>query len=228
MNAKSLIRPFGAPSPLTGRRVKGSAPLPSQTGEGARRADEGLWWRKILAVLMLLAAMVFFGQSVYILAKAQLAQILLERAFNQTLLTGKPVKAWSWADTRPVAQLTIARLHAASIVLKGSSGEALAFGPALLDETARPGERGTSVMAAHRDTHFAFLKNVVVGDDITVTRDDGLAFTYRVTGTRIADFDNSGIDRHAAGFHLVLSTCYPFDAITHGRQRFLVEAELVK
>jgi sortase A len=178
--------------------------------------------------MLIAAALALGGKAIYIHAKAELAQFLLERAFAQTIVTGKPVKAWSWADTRPVAKLEIRRIGAEAIVLKGASGEALAFGPSLLDETSRPGERGTAVIAAHRDTHFAFLKDVQVGDVVTLTRDDGLRFDYRVTGTRIADADHSGIDRFAPGFNLVLSTCYPFDAITHGKQRYLVEAEMVQ
>ena len=57
---------------------------------------------------------------------------------------------------------------------------------------------------------------------ISITRDDGLVFTYRVTGTSIVDWNKSGIDRHASGFNLVLATCYPFDAITRGSERYLV------
>ncbi|MGB3140558.1 MAG: class D sortase, partial [Aestuariivirga sp.] len=101
-------------------------------------------------------------------------------------------------------------------------------GPALLAETARIGEPGTAVVSAHRDTHFAFLEDVVAGDLISITRDDGQLFTYRVTGTSIVDWNKSGIDRHAKGFNLVLATCYPFDAITRGSERYLVHAELVK
>ena len=167
------------------------------------------------------------GKASWIHVKAQVAQVLLERAFTQSVATGSTVKAWQWADTWPVAKVKIARLGAESIVLNGSSGEALAFGPGWLAETPRPGERGTSVIAAHRDTHFRFLRDVRVGDTIEVTRTDSLRFSYRVTGTRIADWDASGIDRHARGFHLVLSTCYPFDAITHGNQRYIVEAVMV-
>lgn len=181
----------------------------------------------LISLALLMLSLVMFGNSLYILAKAQLAQLLLERAFSQSLVIGKPVKAWRWADTYPVARLHIARINAEAIVLNGSSGEALAFGPALLNETARPGTRGTSVIAAHRDTHFAFLKNVRVGDLIDITRNDGLTFTYRTTKMRVVDAQHSGIDAHEAGFHLVLSTCYPFDAITRGTQRYLVEAQLV-
>lgn len=178
--------------------------------------------------LLIAASLMSFGNSIWIFAKAQLAQVLLERAFTQSILTGTPVKAWRWADTYPVARIKINRINAEAIVLNGSSGEAMAFGPALVNETARPGTRGTSVMAAHRDTHFSFLKNVQLGDLIEVERDDGLSFTYRAKQMRIVDWNKSGIDAHAAGFNLVLATCYPFDAITHGPKRFVVEAELVK
>jgi sortase A len=181
-----------------------------------------------LSGLLVAASLIFFGNSIWIFAKAQLAQVLLERAFSQSILMGKPVKAWSWADTYPVARIKINRINAEAIVLNGSSGEAMAFGPGLVNETARPGTRGTSVMAAHRDTHFSFLKNVQIGDLIEVQRDDGLSFTYRATNMRIVDWNKSGIDAHAAGFNLVLATCYPFDAITHGPKRYVVEAELVR
>lgn len=181
-----------------------------------------------LSALCLALSLVLFGQSTWIFAKARLAQVLLERAFSQTIMTGEPVKAWGWADTWPVARLEIPRIRASAIVLNGGSGEALAFGPALLNETSRIGERGTAVVSAHRDTHFSFLKDVVVGDRIAITRDDGLVFTYRVTGTSIVDWNKSGIDRNASGFNLVLATCYPFDAITRGLQRYLVHAELSK
>ncbi len=181
----------------------------------------------LLGGLCIILSLLLFGQSLWIFAKAQLAQVLLERAFTQSVALGKPVKAWSWADTWPVARLEIPRLQAEAIVLHGGSGEALAFGPALLDETSGIGAAGTAVIAAHRDTHFAFLRDVVVGDVIAITDDTGVVFTYRVTDTSIVDWNTSGIDAHAAGHNLVLSTCYPFGAITHGPLRYLVHAELM-
>ncbi len=112
-------------------------------------------------------------------------------------------------------------------MLHGATGEALAFGPAYLPDTAKLGERGTTVIAAHRDTHFAFLKDIAVNDNIAMTRNDGLTFTYRVTKLRVAKWDATGIDRHASGYKLVLSTCYPFNSVVRGDDRFIVEAELV-
>jgi sortase A len=179
-----------------------------------------------LSLVFLAGAVLMLGKSSWYVLKAEVAQVLLERAYWQSLSTGKPVKAWSWADTWPVAKLGVPRLGEETIVLDGSTDEALAFGPGLMHETAKIGERGTAVIAAHRDFHFSFLKHVEVGDEITLTRTDGLAFTYKVTRMRVVDWDKSGVERHAPGFNLVLSTCYPFNVITPGQQRYVVEAVL--
>src|SRR5512143_1063182 len=132
--------------------------------------------RFITPCLLALIGLILFGQGSYIHAKARLAQMLLERAFAETIATGHPTKPWSWADTWPVARIEVKRLHASTIVLAGSSGQALAFGPGHVERTPDAGERGVAVYSAHRDTHFAFLKNVVVGDAIDVTRQDGRTF----------------------------------------------------
>lgn len=181
----------------------------------------------LLTILCIIGAVLMLGKSSWIVLKAEVSQVLLSRAFAQSVATGAPVKPWSWADTWPVAEVRIPRIGASAVVLHGATPEALAFGPALLDETARPGERGTTVIAAHRDTHFSFLRDVEVGDVVNVTRADGLTFHYAVTSLRVADWNRSGIDAHAAGWHLVLSTCYPFNSVVRGTERYIVEAEMV-
>ncbi len=55
--------------------------------------------RFITPLLLSLIGLLLFGQGAYIHAKALLAQVLLERAFDQTIATGNPTKPWSWADT---------------------------------------------------------------------------------------------------------------------------------
>ena len=184
--------------------------------------------RFILPPLLALIGLVLFGQGAYIHAKALLAQVLLERAFEQTIITGRETKPWSWADTWPVARIEVRRLGGRTIVLAGSSGQALAFGPGHVERTPDAGERGVAVYSAHRDTHFGFLKNVVIGDEIEVTRSDGKHFRYRVDGTSVVRFDASGIDPLADGHHLVLSTCWTFDALTSGPDRYLVHASMIE
>ncbi len=184
--------------------------------------------RFVLPLLLALAGLILFGQGAYIHAKARVAQALLERAFEKAIATGHETKPWSWADTWPVARIEVKRIHARTIVLAGSSGQALAFGPGHVERTPDAGERGVAVYSAHRDTHFAFLKNVVVGDEIDVMRSDGKQFHYRVDAASVVRFDTSGIDPLADGHQLVLSTCWPFDALTQGPERYLVHATMLE
>ena len=180
----------------------------------------------LLSVAVMTCGLVLFGQGLLIHAKAYAAQILLERAFTQSITTGEQVKPWAWADIWPVARIEAPRLAASAIALNGASGQALAFGPGHLQNTPKAGEAGTAVYAAHRDTHFAFLKDVRQGDLIRITRDDGKTYTYRATQMTVARWDEAQIDVYAAGSHLVLATCYPFDAVTQGPLRYLVYATL--
>ncbi len=184
--------------------------------------------RFVAIVLLGLAGVTLTGQGAYIHAKAMLAQVLLHRAFNATIATGRDVKPWSWADTWPVARIDLPRLGAHAIVLAGSSGQALAFGPGHVEATPAAGEPGVAVYSAHRDTHFRFLKDVAVGDEIRITRRDGQTFAYRVAQTSVVRHDQSGIDPLAPGHHLVLSTCWPLDAVTPGPLRYLVYAEMAE
>jgi sortase A len=185
--------------------------------------------RRYLAPLLLAAAgLVLFGQGAYIHAKAMLAQVLLERAFTETIATGRDTKPWSWADTWPVGRIEVKRIGASAIVLAGSSGQALAFGPGHLESTADAGERGIAVYSAHRDTHFRFLKDVRIGDEIDVTRRDGRVFRYRADSHSVVRFDQFTIDPLASDYELVLSTCWPFDAVTPGPDRYLLHATLIE
>lgn len=179
-----------------------------------------------VAAVLALTGLALMGNGAAIHAKAALAQYLLKQAFAESLATGQPVKPWAWADTWPVARLEVSRLGASAIVLKGGSGQALAFGPGHLENTPQPGDEGASVIAAHRDTHFAFLRDVKLGDEIQVTRADGAIFWFRVTAKAVVPWNASGIDPQMDGRWLVLSTCWPLDAMTPGAERLIVKAHI--
>jgi sortase A len=183
--------------------------------------------RRTAISLLTIAGLILFGQGAYIHAKALLAQVLLERAFNETIASGRDTKPLSWADTWPVARIEVKRIGASAIALAGSSGQALAFGPGHVESTADAGERGVAVYSAHRDTHFRFLKDVRVGDEIDVTRRDGKVFRYRADSHSVVRYDQFGIDPLGSDYELVLSTCWPFDAVTGGPDRYLLHATLI-
>jgi sortase A len=179
------------------------------------------------AAALALSGQWLIGDALYIRAKALLAQALLNRAFAAEIAAGTVAKPWPWADTWPAARIEVPRLRARAIVLAGGSGQALAFGPGHLERTPDPGEPGTAVYAAHRDTHFAFLGQIETGDEIVVTRRDRVTVRFRVTGTQVVRWNSSGIDPAAPGRHLALVTCWPLDSVLPGPLRFVVNADLV-
>jgi len=185
-------------------------------------------WAERIGVAVIAAALVFglsqIGQGVYIKIKAQAAQVLLERAWGRAMAGESTPKPWPWADTWPVARIEAPRLRQSAIVLMGASGEAMAFGPGHISHTPLPGMSGTSVIAAHRDTHFAFLKDVKTGDELYVTNADGSRYDFKVSGFEVVNAGASGIEPLAPGHNLALVTCWPFDSNESSPLRYVVHA----
>ncbi len=178
------------------------------------------------ALLFAGAAAVSRGSWIYV--KARIAQVLLRSAWQRTLAGNAHARPWPWADTTPVARMTFGRSHEDVIVLAGASGRTLAFAPGHMDGTAMPGDLGNCVISAHRDTHFAALRDVRPGDRIRVERADGHGFLYAVEGSRVVNQHETWVAGPRGSATLTLITCYPFDAIVPGGpQRYVVTARLV-
>jgi len=61
-----------------------------------------------------------------------------------------------------------------------------------------------------------------------VTRRDGKTFRYRADSHSVVRFDQFGIDPLSNDYELVLSTCWPLDAVTGGPDRYLLHATLIE
>ena len=158
-------------------------------------------------------------------AKAELAQHLLNRAWDRTTDGDAEAKPWPWADTHPVARLTLPHSAEPMTVLAGASGRNLAFAPALVDGSAAPGTHGVTVIAGHRDTHFRQLATLVVGDTLSVERPDGSVYVYEVTDLDVVDSAHAELRLDADESIVVLVTCWPFEAVTPGGSwRYVVTA----
>ena len=182
---------------------------------------ERLRW--IVIAGLALSGVVFTGKSLWIPAKATLAQHLLERAWQKTLEEGRGAAPWPWADTWPVARLTIR--GRTLVVLADSGGEGLAFGPTHVAGSAPPGGKGTTVISAHRDTHFAALDTLGRGEVISLEAADGAKRRYRVIGSEVLANPQLAIAPARAGDALALVTCWPLDGIDPGsRKRFVLHA----
>lgn len=165
-------------------------------------------------------SMLYLVSALWIPAKAELAQWLIERSWQQAQEGNKNARPWPWADTHAVGVLTVPGLGIRQIILAGNSGRNLAFGPVLLD-----GEVGDDlVISGHRDTHFRFLKDIKTGDDLIVQTIDRTQH-YQVIATEIVDSRTVELVIEPGTSRISLVTCYPFDApLAGGPLRWVVTA----
>lgn len=165
------------------------------------------------------------GQGLYIYAKGQLAQYLLVSAWQESQRTQQAIKPWPWADTWPVARMKVPAYNVDLIVLAGDTGRTLAFGPGYRLGTVMPGDTGNSIISAHRDTHFHFLKQLKIGDELVIENRQGEEKHFVINSSHIIDARDSRIAIEFDQPMLTLVTCFPFDSITSGGPlRFVVIA----
>jgi sortase A len=172
---------------------------------------------KTTIIILFTVTIMSWSNASYIHMKAELAQLLLEVAWQKTLDVGGNSKPWPWADTWPIARLSNYKLDDDLLVLAGAHGSSLAFGPGHMDGTILPGSVGTSVIAGHRDTHFRFLERLETGDTMLLQNRTGEWHVFSVGAIEIKDSGDDPtwiLDLSRDEIHLV--TCYPFDAISPG------------
>lgn len=179
------------------------------------------WFRRLLLMLLLSFGIWQFGHGTYIQAKAHLAQLLIEKAWQRSLQTEQPVTPWGWADTWPIAKLNFPEFDEQLFVLAGSTDAIIAFGPGHLVQSAFPGQPGNSVLVGHRDTHFNLLKDVKKGQLIEVETEHG-ATLYKIENIRIAHESQVELIEKTSDATLTLITCYPFDAVQAGTEHRLI------
>lgn len=181
--------------------------------------------RQLLSLLLILGALGLLGQSAWIEAKAWLAQMLISQAWDESQQSGRRVRPWAWADTWPVARLSVPRLGLERMVLSGVSGRTLAFGPGWAEQSMEPGGDGRTLLAGHRDTHFSFLADLQPGDSILLQPRQGGVRHYRVAQAQVVNEQAGWLMGPEGQDELLLVTCYPLDSpIPGGVERYLVRA----
>ena len=174
--------------------------LPAEPPSGPTRT------RWLFAAVATTAAL-FLCHTLWIPAKAQLAQFLLESAWRRILAGQVQARPWPWADTHPVAELEVPALGVRRLVLAGASGRNLAFGPTALT----PIDGNDLVISGHRDTHFGFLQRLTGGEVLRLRTRAGMR-EYRVAWREVVDSRQRQLVLDASRERLTLITCFPFDA----------------
>jgi len=184
---------------------------------------------RIFVALTLMAGLCLTGRAEYLHAKAELAGVLIRRAWDETVRLGKSHPPWPWADTYPVARLRIPRIGYDEIVLEGATPRTLAFGPARLFSGADLGEPGNLELAGHRTSWFRPLEALELGDKIQVQWFDPRKHelrerNYTVDVIRIVAPEDVTLLAPTSEDALTLITCYPFGRSPRSPQRFVVRA----
>jgi sortase A len=183
--------------------------------------------RRWLTRFLWLSGVVFLALGLRIYVKALAAQVLLRGAWEETRSGHTTARPWPWADTWPVARLRSTARGIDLIVLAGATGASTAFGPGHIEGTAAPGAVGNVGIAAHRDTHFAFLEQVRPGERVWLELPDGRVREFSIDSMRVVhEADTSSLSEAVDALTLV--TCYPFRAVDPGGPwRYVVQARAI-
>jgi len=185
------------------------------------------FYHKVLLAISLIAILLF-SQGIYREGKAIVAQRLLSLAWSSYLEDGEKHKPWPWADSEPIAQLSIAG-QAPLTVLKGASVSHLAFAPAWMVSSSGFGQAGNSVVLADNDRYFKQLKDVRLNSYLTLHTYPNLQLDYQVVATKIVNEKALSVLDATDQEMLTLITSYPFASrISNSELRFVVIAKRIK
>ena len=176
---------------------------------------------RLLPLIVFLFGISLTAKPTYYYMKGICAQLLLEKAWSITKRTGNSSKAWSWADTLPVAKLKIPEISLNQIVLEGEEIEAMAFGPAIIESSL---ESKNVIIAGHRDSFFRNLGELKEGDIIKLEK-VGKNLSYKISNIIITDpLDIKWLEPSLDG-RITLITCYPFNFIGEAPMRYILVGE---
>jgi len=169
------------------------------------------WSGPLLIATLLAGAALDLGGAGWTRLKGAAGQWLLQREWRQVEAGHAPQTPWPGARTRPAARLYVPELAIDRLVVDGLDTPNLAWGPGITE-----GRGGHIVIAAHRDTHFAFLGDLAPGQHLELEYPAGVTRRWRVDDTRIVDARRTGLDLQSPGPRLTLITCWPIDATEAG------------
>jgi sortase A len=125
-----------------------------------------------------------------------------------------------------LARLEVPGVSLSATVLEGSDDRTLSRAAGHIEYTPLPGEPGNIGIAGHRDTTFSALRDVEVGDLLSLVTASRV-FEYRVSRTWIVNPDDVHVLDATPTASLTLVTCYPFNFLGNAPKRFIVRGELV-
>ena len=186
-------------------------------------------YKKIFIVLgccLIILGIVGITKASLMPIKAIIGQHYLEVAWKESLKSNKLSKPWKSADFYMIGELKVPKLKVSRVILNSVSGEAMAWSIGRVTNLNHELDKQPIILAGHRDSHMQFMSELNVGDKIELKMSDGVLKTYIVSGTEVSNKPEVGLSLVSLGREsLVLTTCWPFNAIKSGEQRYLIFAQ---
>ena len=183
---------------------------------------------RVIELILVCLGILFILKASYLPAKAYIGQKILLDAWERTIETGELQKSWEWADFVPIAKLSIRHLGVSLVTLDRASGEALAWGPGLINHNTQIGMDGTAFIVGHRDSHMRFLKDLKIGENLTLELSNGVEQTYQTVRSDIVDSRTWKVPTDPTStISIALITCWPFDETNSGPERYIIYANLI-
>ena len=188
-------------------------------------------YKKIFVVLgccLIILGLVGITKAGLMPIKAIIGQHYLEVAWKESLKSNKLSKPWKSADFYMVGELKVPKLKVSRVILNSVSGEAMAWSIGRVTNLNHAIDKQPIILAGHRDSHMQFMSELNIGDKIELTMSDGLMTTYIISGTEVSDKPEVALSPVRLGSKsLILTTCWPFNAMKSGDQRYLIFADKV-
>lgn len=158
-------------------------------------------------------------------ASTWLSQSLIEKAWEKTLAGDEDAHPWPWMDSVPVARLIVPGRDKDFVVMRGASGAVLAFAPGWHEGTQMPGSPGITLISAHRDREFGFLRDMQSGEKLVLVDRHGARHLYTVVDMAVVQEPEIHVPVDEDRGTLLLSTSYPSSNWqAGGDMRFVVVA----
>jgi sortase A len=161
-----------------------------------------------------------FGYTAYVVVDAHAYQAYEQSRFEEETPAEAPQVL---IEGGVIGEIEVPRLRLKAIVVQGDSHTILRRAVGHIPQTALPGQAGNVAIAGHRDTFFRPLRNIRLGDAITLKTPSG-GFQYLVESTQVVPASDVTVLHASNGHTLTLITCFPFDYVGPAPNRFVVRA----
>lgn len=162
------------------------------------------------AAVAVLAGLAQMGERFPLMEQTGLGQLLHQKAWNKALSGQTESVAWPWEDPTFIPSAKVPRLGLSAAMIMSPDEEGQPWLGSL---------PGTELGKSDTD-----LRDVAVGDRITVTSADGSSHVYRVTGRRVVDPHLQEPDPDLGDSDVSLVTCWPLDPCIAGSQHLIIRA----